>query len=320
MCGGTRITRREFIEGIALTAAGLSLGACTAGQERIAKRTFGRTKHRSTRVIFGSYAFSRVLEKEKVEQTFGVLQEYGINHIDTAPSYGGAHIWLGAWMKEHRDQYFLATKTDQRTYAAAKRQIEQSLRDLQSDYVDLLQLHNLVDPSEWEIAMGDDGALKAVLEAQRQGLTRFVGVTGHGVTAPAMHLKSLERYDFDSVLLPLNYPLFQNSRYADDFEALLEVCAQRQVAVQIIKAIAHGGSYAGASKRYNTWYRPLEEQDAIDKAVHWVLGRSELFLISAGDIELLPKILDAASRFQRAPTDAEMVQLVQEQGMKPLFT
>jgi predicted aldo/keto reductase-like oxidoreductase len=223
-------------------------------------------------------------------------------------------------MAEHRDRFFLATKTDERTYSGAMRQIESSLTALQTDQVDLLQLHNLVGPSEWETAMGADGALGAVLEAQARGWTRFVGVTGHGVTAPAMHAKSLQRHDFDSVLLPWNYPMAQNAQYAKDFETLLSLCADRNVAVQIIKSTAHGGPLAGASRRFNTWYRPLEDQASIDLAVHWVLGRRDVFLITSGDMDLLPMILDAGSRYRTAPSGDEMGQMVADLGMQPLFT
>jgi len=321
MCDRMKMTRRAFLQTAALAAAGLTLGACSPRQEgRIAAQPFGRTKHRSTRVIFGGYAFSSVIDPEEVEQTIDTLQEYGVNHIDTAPSYGGSHIWLGMVMKDHRDEYFLATKTDQRTYDAAKQQIESSLHDLQTDHVDLLQLHNLVDPAEWETAMGDDGALRAILEAQEQGLTRFIGVTGHGVTAPAMHIKSLERHDFDTVLVPWNYPMSRNPDYAADFEALLAMAKERQVAVQIIKSVAHGGSYAGAGHRYNTWYRPLEDQESIDRAVHWLLGLRDVFVITAGDIGLVPMILDAGSRFRQPPSIDEMEQMATELGMQPLFT
>jgi predicted aldo/keto reductase-like oxidoreductase len=316
-----KMTRRAFLEATALATAGLALGACSPRQEgRIAAKTFGRTKHKSTRVIFGGYAFSSVTDPERVEQTIETLQEFGVNHIDTAPSYGGSHIWLGMVMKDRRDEYFLATKTDQRSYDAAKRQIESSLRDLQTDHVDLLQLHNLVDPAEWETAMGGDGALKAVLEAQEQGLTRFVGVTGHGVTAPAMHIKSFERHDFDTVLVPWNYPLAQNPQYAANFEALLALAKERKAAVQIIKSVAHGGPYAGASQRYNTWYRPLEGQESIDRAVHWLLGFKDVFVITAGDMDLLPMILDAGSRFRQPPSDDEMEQMAVDLEMQPLFT
>jgi predicted aldo/keto reductase-like oxidoreductase len=223
-------------------------------------------------------------------------------------------------MKEHRGDFFLATKTDKRTYDGAMRQIESSLKALQTEQVDLLQLHNLVDPAEWETAMGPEGALAAVLDAQDQGLTRYVGVTGHGVSAPAMHARSLERHDFDSVLLPWNYPMAQNSQYAADFEQLLDICAERDVAVQIIKSIAHGGSVSGSSRQYNTWYRPLETQETIDLAVHWVMGLKHVFVITSGDMDLLPMMLEAGSQFRRPSDDSDMQEMAAAEDMQPLFT
>lgn len=317
----TALTRRRFLSGVAAGAASLAIGACAEmGSQALRTRPFGRTKHRSSRIIFGAYAFSSVTRPEDVEETLAVLGQYGVNHIDTAPSYGGSHVWLGKIMAERRDEFFLASKTDQRTYDGAMRQIESSLTTLQTDHVDLLQLHNLVDKVEWETAMGPDGALRALLEAKDQGMARFVGVTGHGVAAPSMHAKSLERHDFDSVLLPWNYPMAQNPKYAADFESLIAACADRHTAVQIIKATAHGGPIAGASRRYNTWYRPLEDQESIDRGVHWVLDRRDLFLVTSGDIDLLPMILDAGRRFVAAPSDDEMAQMVNDLGMQPLFT
>jgi aryl-alcohol dehydrogenase-like predicted oxidoreductase len=284
----------------------------------IDKRPFGRTGHMSTRTIFGSAALW-ALSQSKADRTLGVLKYHGINHIDTAASYGDAELRIGPWMAQHRDEFFLATKTDKRTYQEAWEQIRLSLERLQVDQVDLLQLHNLVDPKEWNVAMGSDGALKAVIEARDQGLTRFIGVTGHGVTAPAMHLRSLERFDFDSVLLPLNYVMMQNAQYAADFETLLNLCRERNVAVQTIKSIAKG-EWGKKTHVRTVWYEPLEDQKAIDKAVHWVLGHEGVFLNTAGDVNLLPKVLDAATRFQVVPSDEEMRELVEGYGIKPLFT
>jgi aryl-alcohol dehydrogenase-like predicted oxidoreductase len=283
----------------------------------IAKQPFGRTGHMSTRTIFGSAALW-VLSQSKADRTLGVLQYYGINHIDTAASYGDAELRIGPWMAQQRDEFFLATKTDKRTYQEAWEQIRLSLERLQVDHVDLLQLHNLVDPDEWEVAMGPDGALKAVVEARDQGLTRFIGVTGHGVVAPAMHLRSLERFDFDSVLLPLNYVMMQNAQYAADFESLLDVCRERGVAVQTIKSIAKG-EWGKKTHTRTVWYEPLEDQVSIDKAVQWVLGWPDVFLNTAGDVNLLPKVLDAATRFKAAPPDEEMQELVREHEIEPLF-
>jgi aryl-alcohol dehydrogenase-like predicted oxidoreductase len=283
----------------------------------IAKQPFGRTGHMSTRTIFGSAALW-ALSQSKADHTLGVLKYHGVNHIDTAASYGDAELRIGPWMAQHRAEFFLATKTDKRTYQEAWEQIRLSLERLQVDYVDLLQLHNLVDPDEWEVAMGTDGALKAVIEARDQGLTRFIGVTGHGVTAPAMHLRSLERFDFDSVLLPLNYVMMQNEQYATDFEALLAVCSERNVAVQTIKSIAKG-EWGKKTHVRTVWYEPLEDQKAIDKAVHWVLGWPGVFLNTAGDVNLLPKVLDAATRFKVAPSDKAMQELAKEHKIEPLF-
>jgi aryl-alcohol dehydrogenase-like predicted oxidoreductase len=283
----------------------------------IAKQPFGRTGHSSSRTIFGAAALWMV-PQSRADRVLGVLQYHGVNHIDVAPSYGEAELRVGPWMRENRQDFFLATKTDKRSYQEAKEQIQQSLQQLEVDHVDLLQLHNLVDPKEWDVAMGPGGALEAVIEAREQGLTRFIGVTGHGVTAPAMHLRSLERFDFDSVLLPLNYVIMKNPQYAADFNALMKVCQERQVAVQTIKSIAKG-EWGKKTHTRTVWYEPLEDQASVDKAVHWVLGWSDVFLNTAGDVNLLSKVLDAATRFKVPPSDQEMLQLVKERGIRPLF-
>jgi predicted aldo/keto reductase-like oxidoreductase len=162
------------------------------------------------------------------------------------------------------------------------------------------------------------GALEALIEARDQGLVRFIGVTGHGVTVAAMHKRSLERYDFDSVLLPYNYVIMQNPQYAADFEDLVVLCQQRNVAIQTIKSITRG-PWGDKRQTRAVWYEPLEDQADIDKAVHWVLRRPGFFLNTVGDIYLLPKVLDAASRFETAPPDAEMEELMVKADMTPLF-
>lgn len=284
----------------------------------IPKLTFGRTGHLSTRAIFGAAALGRVTQAE-ADRTLDVLLQYGVNHIDTARNYGDAELRIGPWMKRgHRNDFFLATKTQERTYARAKEQIHESLERLQTDHVDLLQLHFLVDPQEWEVAMGPGGALEAAIEAREQGLTRFIGVTGHEVVAPAMHLRSLARFDFDSVLLPYNYLLMRNPQYAADFEALLAVCQARNVAVQTIKGLARR-RWGDQPQTRATWYEPLEEQADVDLAVWYVLGRPGVFLNTPGDIHVLPQVLNAASRFERAPSDEEMQELVAQREMGPMF-
>lgn len=283
----------------------------------ISKKLFGRTGHESTRTLFGAAAFSQVTQDE-ADRTLELLLKYGVNHIDTAASYGDAELRIGPWMKEHRRKFFLATKTGERTYDAAKAQLHSSLERLQVEQIDLWQMHGLFDPKEWEIAMGEDGVLKAFIEAKEQGLVRFLGVTGHGVTVPSMHLRSLERFDFDSVLLPYNFIMMQNPQYAADFKKLSDLCRERNVAVQTIKSLSRG-PLGDKPKVRAVWYDPLEDGAAIERAVHWVLANSQVFLNTTGDIHLLPKVLEAASNFKEAPSDKAMQQDIDEQGITPLF-
>lgn len=283
----------------------------------IEKRPFGRTGHMSTATLFGAAALGKVTQAE-ADQTLEVLLEYGVNHIDTAASYGDAELRIGPWMKNHRKDFFLATKTGERTYAKAWEEINRSLERMQVDSFDLIQLHNLAHPDEWDIAMGDGGALEAALEAKSQGMVRFIGVTGHGLYIPAMHKRSLAQFDFDSILLPYNYVMMQNSGYRNDFESLISMCEERNTAIQTIKSVARG-PWATTDRSHSTWYQPLTEQADLDVAVHWVLGRKNFFLNTAGDIHLLPRILDAASRFESRPTDAEMKAVLDAKKMTPLF-
>jgi aryl-alcohol dehydrogenase-like predicted oxidoreductase len=280
--------------------------------------TFGRTGHESKRTIFGAAALGNVSQAD-ADRTLELLFQHGINHIDTAASYGESELRIGPWMGQHRKKFFLATKTGERSYQAARDQIRRSLERLRVDQLDLIQLHNLVDPAEWETAMGPGGALEAAVEARDQGLVRFIGVTGHGVTVAAQHKRALERFDFDSVLLPYSYVLMQNQQYTADFEALVSLCAQRNVAVQTIKSITRA-PWGEREHTANTWYEPLEEQADIDTAVSWVLGRPGVFLNTVGDIRVLPRVFDAASRFEARPSDAVMQAMFDKLEMAPLFT
>ncbi len=283
----------------------------------ISKQPFGRTGHESTRVIFGAAAFGDV-SQDVADRTMEQILEWGINHIDTAASYGDAEIRIGPWMLEHRDRFFLATKTGERAAGPAYDEIQRSLERLQTDRVDLIQLHNLVEEDEWQTAMGPGGALEAAVRARDEGLVRFIGVTGHGVPIARMHLRSLERFDFDSVLLPYSYVLMQNPEYAADFDELTKVCAERNVAMQTIKGITRA-PWGDAPQTTTTWYKPLVDQESIDLAVHWVLGNGQVFLNTASDVNLLPKVIDAAERFSTRPSDMAMDSLVRSQTMEPLF-
>ena len=283
----------------------------------IAKQPFGRTGQVSTRTLFGAAAFGRVTQAE-ADSTLEVLLKYRVNHIDTAASYGDSELRIGPWMGAHRQDFFLATKTGERTYQKAREELHRSLERLQVDQVDLIQLHNLVEPEEWETALAEGGALQAAIEARDEGLVRFIGVTGHGVTAPAMHQRSLERFAFDSVLLPYNYMMMQNPQYATDFDALVALCKERRVAVQTIKSVCRR-PWGDETRIRRTWYEPFEEQSDVDMAVHWLFGRAGIFLNTAGDIGVLPKVLDAASRFQAPPAEEEMAAFSEKLQMAPLF-
>ncbi len=283
----------------------------------IQQQPFGRTGHPSTRTILGAAAFSKVTQAE-TDATLELALSYGINHIDTAPSYGESEVRLGSWIKRHGRPSFLATKTGERTALQAREEFHRSLERLNVDRVDLLQLHNLVDPQEWEIALGPGGALETAIQARERGLTRYIGITGHGLTVAAMHRRALERFDFDSVLLPFSYMMAQNAGYLADFNALIALCQSRNVAVQTIKSLVRA-PWGERPHTRATWYEPLEDQGEIDRAVHWVLGRSTLFLNTAADIHILPKVLDAANRLQTPPSSDEMQGQVARLGMSPLF-
>jgi aryl-alcohol dehydrogenase-like predicted oxidoreductase len=283
----------------------------------IALQPFGRTGHESTRLLFGAAAIGNV-DQDEADQTMELIREHGINHIDTAASYGDAELRLGPWMESHRDEFFLATKTGERTRTEAYAEIGRSLERLRTDRLDLIQLHNLVDEDEWQTAFSSGGVLEAVVQARDEGLVRFIGVTGHGATVAAQHLRSLKEYPFDSVLLPYNFPMSRNASYVADFEALLALCAERRVAVQTIKAITRG-PWGDHKQTANTWYEPLTDQDAIDIAVSWVLGRDGIFLNTVGDVHILPKVIDAAERFTQRPSDEQMGELEAAFRLEPLF-
>lgn len=279
--------------------------------------SFGRTGHQSTRTIFGAAAFWETPQKD-VDAAMDLILQNGVNHVDTAASYGQAEMVLGDWIRRHGKQFFLATKTDQRTRQTAYDQIRRSLDLLHVDQVDMIQIHALHEEPDWSIAFGPAGVIEAVIQAREEGLARFIGVTGHGVPVPEFHLRSLAQFDFDSVLLPYNYIMMQNPRYAENFNRLLSVCRERKIAVQTIKGITRS-PWNDAQQDRTTWYRPLEEQADIDLAMHWVLGNPQVFLNTAGDISLLPRILESAHHFESCPTDHQMQDLSERLKMSPLF-
>lgn len=278
---------------------------------------FGRTGHVSTRVIFGAAALG-AMSQERADATLATVDLAGINHIDTAASYGDSELRLRPFLADHRDRFFLATKTGERSGMAARAQLEASLERLGVDHVDLIQLHNLVEPDEWETAFAVDGAVAALAAARDEGLVRFIGVTGHGLRIPAMHARSLGQFDFDSVLFPYNHALMQSDAYRADVETLRAMCAERGVAVQTIKAIARG-RWAERGERQFSWYEPLTDADAIARAVRFVLGNDDLFLNTSSDARLLPPTVAAAEGDLSVPSAAEMDADVERFGITALF-
>ena len=278
---------------------------------------FGRTGHHSSRVLFGAAALG-AMRQEKADRVLDSLLARGVNHIDTAASYGDSELRVGAWLPPRRERFFLATKTGDRTAEGARASIQRSLERLRVDRIDLIQLHNLVDETEWETALGPGGALEALVEARENGQIRFLGITGHGTRAPEMHRRSLERFPFDSVLFPYNVTMCANPEYAADVEALIILCQARGVAMQTIKSIARR-RWQGEGQRRFSWYEPLTDPAAIRRAVQFVLARPGLFLNSSSDATLLPHILDAADGPALAPPADALAADVARFEMEPLF-
>jgi aryl-alcohol dehydrogenase-like predicted oxidoreductase len=278
---------------------------------------FGRTGHNSSRTLFGAASLARVTQ-DVADRTLEVLLRYGVNHLDTAASYGDAELRIRPWLKREPGRFFLATKTDERTKVKARDELHRSLERLGVDHVDLWQLHNLADPIEWDTALSPGGVIEAAVDARAEGLVRFIGVTGHGAQIAANHRRSLERFDFDSVLLPYNFVTMQLPYYAENFEALVKTCFERKVAVQTIKSIALR-PWRGRQRTRATWYEPLENQGDIDLAVWWVLGRPGVFLNTVGDVDLLPLVLDAAGRFEKRPSEADVAAMLERSKTQPLF-
>lgn len=279
---------------------------------------FGSTGHQSSRVIFGAAALGG-MSQERADATMEIVQRWGINHIDTAASYGESEDRLKPWLANHRSEVFLATKTGERKGDAARAELERSLERMGVDHIDMIQLHNLVEDDEWEVAHGPGGAVEALAQARNEGLVSHIGVTGHGVRIPGMHLRSLERYPFAAVLFPYSYVMMENPAYRHDVEALLEKCAGDGVAAQTIKAIARGRWAEGSDAKKFSWYDPLTDADTIGRAVAWALSNERVFLNTSSDARLMEMALTAATGDLTRPSDEAMAADVLAEGMTPLF-
>lgn len=277
---------------------------------------FGSTGHMSSRVLFGAATLGAGTT-DRAWQLLNRAMEVGVNHLDTAASYGDAELNMAPWLAENRNRVFLATKTGQRDGDAARAELENSLERLGTDSVDLIQLHNLVEPEEWEQAHGPGGAVEALAKAKEEGLCSNIGVTGHGLRIPKMHLQSLARFPFSSVLVPLNYVLWQNSEYRRDLEALFSYCDQTSVAVQTIKSVARR-RWPELPERRFSWYEPLTEEAAVISAVHWVLQNTQVFLNTSSDSRLLETTYAAA--IDPEPVSDEMMEAIAvANDITPLF-
>jgi len=281
-------------------------------------KPFGRTGHDSSRVIFGAAALGG-MRQDKADQVLEQVRQAGINHLDTAASYGESELRLAPCLSVYRPMFFLATKTGARTGVAARRELERSLVRLGVDHVDMIQLHNLVEPDEWDIAHGPGGAVEALAAARDEGLVRFIGVTGHGTRIADMHRRSLERFDFDAVLLPYNYSLMRDPTYRTAFESLVALCADRRTAVQTIKSVARRRWGPEAEGPRYAWYEPLPAGDALTRAVAFVLGQPNLFLNTSSDATLLAATIEAAANVHGAPSDLEMEADLVAHDIAPLF-
>jgi aryl-alcohol dehydrogenase-like predicted oxidoreductase len=259
------------------------------------KRTLGRTGHQSTVVTFGTAGLSRVTQ-ESADQAVQLILSHGVNHIDIAPTYGQAMERMSPWMPKIRNQMFLGAKTRQRSKDLAWDDINNTKRRLGVESFDLFQLHAVISMEDLDQVTAPGGALEALVEMREQGLTKWIGITGHGPDVPKVHLEALRRFDFDTIMFPVSAAIFRNPEYREAAEELLEAANAKNVGIQTIKMIARGG-WGDRARECTTWYDPHREQEDIDRALWWVLSQPMHTAPSAGDVTLVPKVLDAAERF-----------------------
>lgn len=281
-------------------------------------RRFGRTRHDSTVAIFGAFALSN-LEQDPADEVMEEIIAAGVNHIDVAPTYGNAEERLGPWMARERDRFFLGCKTTEREKEGAAAELRQSLARLRVDYFDLYQIHAVTNMEELDAVTRPGGALEAMVEARDAGLTRFIGITGHGLEAPAVFLEALERFDFDSVLFAVNFILYARPDYRENAEALLRVCQERDVGVMAIKAVARG-PYGDREPTHNTWYEPFTDPEIIQDAVNFTLSQPVTGLCTPGDARLLPPVLEACENYLALDQSRQEALIATGATYEPLFT
>lgn len=282
-------------------------------------RRLGRLGHMSSVLIYGGAALGEVTQ-ETADASVRLALAAGINHFDTAAAYGESELRLGAWMQRIRDRIFLASKTGDRTSTGAYDSIRRSLERLRVERLDLIQLHAVCDLDDLAAATGAGGALEGALRAKEEGLVGAIGITGHGMGAPAVHLEALHRYSFDTVLTPCNYRLWIEDEYRRDLEALEEEVRAQEVGLMFIKALARNLWRQDEAHRYDTWYEPLDEQRPIDAAVAFALSRATATgIATAGDIHLLPMMIEAERRATSISPEAAVTELATVPEMEPPF-
>ena len=261
------------------------------------KRRLGRTGHKSTVVSFGSYSIGK-LNQEIADKAIDMCLGYGVNHIDIAPGYANAMERIAQWMPKIRKKMFLGSKTPMRSRDQAWENIEDIMRRMNVDSFDLFQLHSVIDLDTLDQVTASDGALQALIEMRDQGLTKWIGITGHGPTVPKTHLEALERFDFDTVMFPVSVAMYGNLEYRRDAQELIQMCHTKDVGIQTIKMLARGG-WGSKIPDCGTWYDPFRDQESVDTALWWQLSQPIHTAPSCGEISLLPLVLDAAERFNR---------------------
>ena len=281
------------------------------------KIRFGRTNHMSTLAVFGAVALGQNDQTEADKAVQQVI-DAGINHIDIAPSYGQAEQRLGPWMPRIREDFFLGCKTMERTKQGAINEFHESLKRLQVDRFDLYQLHAITTMDELDQCTQSGGSLEGVIEMREKGLTRFIGITGHGMQAPALFIEALNRFDFDSILFPIYPALFANQEYRSQALALLDLCAEKDVGVMTIKAICKE-PWGDREHHFHTWYVPFEDMATIQQNVNFVLSHKLTHYCTAGDYRLLDKVLTACENFQPMGADEQEALIKEHADLELIF-
>jgi aryl-alcohol dehydrogenase-like predicted oxidoreductase len=280
------------------------------------KRTLGRTGHKSTLITLGG-ASARPTTRRESDAYIKLALDHGVNHIDVAPTYGDgvAEVILGKWIKEYRTNLFIACKTQKRTKNEAHEELSRSLKNLQTDYVDLYQLHGLDDPEELRTALSEDGAVRAIQDAQKQGLIKYIGITSHN---PVNIMKALESFDFDTVLLPVNYVLHAHPEPKNDYEPVLSLAKKRNLGVIAMKSVAKGPWPTG-ERKYNCWYQPFNTQSEVNDALRFTLSQYVTTAASSSDVRIAEMMINGAERFTPMEEREQQELLLKASTYKPLF-